>query len=65
MYYLIIKNLDVEKCIDKNKEDIYIENSSYNCEQTITFTKKKFVRNIRIYCSGLPGSAISAKIYSD
>jgi hypothetical protein len=65
MYYLVVKNLGVEKCIDMNEEDIYTKNSFYNCQQALTLVKKEFVKKIKISCTGLPGSVINAKVYRD
>lgn len=65
MYYLVVKNLGVEKCIDMNEEDIYSKNSPYNCQQSLTLVKKEFVRKIKISCTGLPGSLINARIFKD
>ena len=65
MYYLIIKNLGVEKCIDKNKDDIYRSNQSYNCYSDLDYRKKMFIRKIKIKCIELPDSKISATVYSD
>ena len=41
MYYLVVKNLGVEKCIDMNEEDIYTKNSFYNCKQEQKRVKKE------------------------
>jgi hypothetical protein len=65
MYYLVVKNLGVEKCIDMNEEDIYISNSFYNCQQELALIKKVFVRRIKIRCSGIPGKFLYARIFKD
>lgn len=65
MYYLVIKNLGIEKCINVNEEDIYINNNSYNCQQSFPLIKKVFVRKIKISCTGFSGSVLNAKIYKD
>jgi hypothetical protein len=65
MYYLVIKNLGVERCIDKNKDDIYKDNQYYHCNLNLDFTKKEFKRKIKIKCTGLPGKIINAIVYSD
>jgi hypothetical protein len=64
MYYLVIMNLDVEKCIDKSKKDIYTATQSYNCLKDLPFGKKVFVRNIKIRCIADPGNIINATVYS-
>ncbi len=65
MYYLIIKNLGVEKCIDMNKKDIYKDNASYNCQSSLPFVKKRFIRKIQIACTGFSASLLDAEVYSD
>lgn len=65
MYYLVIKNLGVEKCIDKNTDDIYNSNQSYHCKQSLSFEKKELIRRIKIRCTGLPGRLINAVVYKD
>jgi hypothetical protein len=65
MYYLVIKNLGVEKCIDKNTEDIYISNQSYDCKKVFSFEKRELVRKIKISCIGFPGKLINAVVYKD
>ena len=63
MYYLVIKNLGVERCIDKNREDIYKSEESYNCHSDLRSKKKVFIREIKIRCIEFPDSEIIAKVY--
>jgi hypothetical protein len=65
MYYLVIKNLGVEKCIDKNTEDIYNNNQSYDCKQALPFEKKEQIRIIKIRCTGISGKLVNALVYRD
>ena len=65
MYFLVIKNLGVEKCIDINKDDIYENGQHYKCNLDLDFVKNRMVKNIRISCTGLPRSVINAIVYSD
>jgi hypothetical protein len=65
MYYLVIKNLGVEKCIDKNKNDIYRSKGYYNCHSDLRFRKKVLIREIKIKCIEFPDSEIIASVYSD
>lgn len=65
MYYLVIKNLGVEKCIDKNTDDIYKDNQYYNCQQDLGYTKKEIKRKIKVNCIELPDRQITAIVYSD
>jgi hypothetical protein len=65
MYYLVIKNLGVERCIDKNKDDIYRSYHSYDCHPDLYFRKKVFIREIKINCIEIPDSEITAVVYSN
>lgn len=65
MYYLVIKNLNNEKCIDKNKNDIYTSGGSFSCLKTMAFNKTNFVRKIKIRCKEDPSYPIDAIVYSD
>ncbi len=65
MYYLVIKSLNNEKCIDKNKDDIYASGGRFNCQKTMAFNKTNFVRNIQIRCIEDPSHQIDATVYSD
>ena len=65
MYYLVIKNLGVEKCIDKNHDDIYEDNQYYSCLQDLYFVKTRVVKRIWISCTEIPGTVFNATVYSD
>jgi hypothetical protein len=65
MYYLVIKNLGIEKCIDKNTEDIYESNQSYECNKVLPFEKKELIKRIKIRCTVFPGRLINAVVYKD
>ena len=65
MYYLVIKNLGVERCIDSKKNDTYNNNQSYNCLQSLTFVRKVRVKRIRIRCIENPRRLINATVFSD
>jgi hypothetical protein len=65
MYYLVIKNLEVEKCIDKNQDDIYEDNQNFSFLQDLYFVKTKVVRRIEINCIEIPGTVFNATVYSD
>jgi hypothetical protein len=65
MYYLAIKNLGVEKCIDKNIENIYEDGQYYSFLPDISYVKNKIVRSIKIRCTEIPGKVFHAVIYSD
>jgi len=65
MYYLVIKNLGIEKCIDKNRNDIYENDQYYSCLQDLCFVKNKMIRRIKIKCTEISGTILNATVYSD
>jgi hypothetical protein len=65
MYYLAIKNLGIEKCIDKNKDDIYKDYQYYSYLPDFFFVRTRIVRYIKIKCIEIPGSVFDATVYSD
>jgi hypothetical protein len=65
MYYLVIVNLGVEKCIDKNKYDIYSDGYPCDCTQDLGRWGKKMVKNVTIDCINPPTASIQAIVYRD
>ncbi len=65
MYYLTIKNLGTEKCIDKNVKDIYEDYQYYSYLPDFFFVKNRIVKLIKIKCIEMPGSVFEATVYSD
>ncbi|MCK5137248.1 MAG: hypothetical protein KAR19_15800 [Bacteroidales bacterium] len=65
MYYLIVRNLGVEKCIDRSEDDVYENGMSFNCIPDLEFSVKEIVKKIEIYCTENPGERIIARVYSD
>jgi len=65
MYYLVIRNLGVEKCVDKNKQDCYTATRVVNCQKSLNFKKGAFVRKIMIRCIESPETLIEAIVYMD
>ncbi len=65
MYYLVIKNLGVEKCIDIRNEDYYTSTRIVNCQRSFDFGQVSFVRNIKIRCIESPETLIEAVVYTD
>jgi hypothetical protein len=65
MYYLAIKNLGVEKCIDKNVSDIYEDGQYYSYLPDLYFVKVKLVKRVIIKCIEIPGPLFNAIVYSD
>jgi hypothetical protein len=65
MYYLAVKNLGMEKCIDRNTEDIYEDGQYYSCLPSFFFVKNRIVKLIKIKCIEIPGPEFDATVYSD
>ena len=65
MFYLVIKNLGIEKCIDVNEEDIWVSGGTYDCRIGSEFKKGKVIRRIYIRCSQNPFSRVLATIWHD
>lgn len=65
MYYLTIKNLGTERCIDKNTEDIYEDDQYYSYLPDFFFVRNRIVKFIKIKCIEMPGSVFKATVYSD
>ena len=65
MYYLAIKNLGIEKCIDKNHDNIYENDQYYSFLPDLDFKKNKIVKRVRIKCIEIPGTIFIATVYSD
>ena len=63
MYYLVIRNLGVQKCIDSNRADIYVSGHCYTCSNDFPFIKERLMRRVWIRCGELPGSRLLATIY--
>jgi hypothetical protein len=65
MYYLVIKNLGVERCIDINGSDIWKSLRYYDCRKNLEFSKGRVVRRIFIRCVQKPESRMLATIWHD
>lgn len=65
MYYLAIKNLGIERCIDKNVEDIYEDDQYYSYLPDFFFVRSRIVKSVKIKCIEIPGPRFTATVYSD
>jgi hypothetical protein len=67
MYYLVKETLGRKRCIDRNENDIYEDDQSYNCLTYIPFNveDKSFLRSIQIRCINTQGRQTYADVYSD
>jgi hypothetical protein len=65
MYYLAVKNLGIEKCIDKNIDDIYLDSQYYSFLPDFLYVKNRIEKYIKIKCIELPGPDFNAIVYSD
>ena len=65
MYFLIVRNLGDERCIDRNADDVYKDGMSFNCTLSLEYIKKKFIREVMITCNENPGESFPAGVFSD
>ena len=65
MYYLAVKNLGIEKCIDKNTNDIYEDGQYYSYLTDFYYVKTRVVKRLKIKCIEIPGHVFNAIVYSD
>jgi hypothetical protein len=65
MYYLVIENLGVERCIHSGKEDSYRNGMSFSCTPDLDFQGGELVREISIVCSEVPDPPLKARVYRD
>jgi hypothetical protein len=65
MYFLLVKNLGVERCVDRNGEDVYHDGMSFDCRLDLECTGSEFVREIEISCNELPDKSIRARVVRD
>jgi hypothetical protein len=65
MYYLVIQNLGVERCIHQSDEDVYIDGMAFSCTLDLGFFPNKFLRDLSIVCIEVPDGPLKAKVYSD
>ena len=63
MYYLVVQNLDVVRCIHRNKEDVYRDGMSFSCTPDLEFPGGELVREIGITCSEVPDPPTRAMVY--
>ena len=65
MYYLIVENLGVERCIHMSEEDVYMDGMSFSCVPDLGNPGIEFVKDIRIVCIEAPDPPMGAKVYRD
>jgi hypothetical protein len=65
MYYLIVRNLGVERCIHSGTEDTYLDGMVFSCTPNLGFPGGELVREVRIICSELPDRPLTARVYKD
>ncbi len=63
MYYLVVQNLGVERCIHTSKIDQYQNGMSFNCTQDLGFPGGELIREISIICTELPDPPVKAKVF--
>jgi hypothetical protein len=65
MFYLVVRNLGVIRCIHSGEEDVYTDGMCFPCTPEVEFPGGELVKDIRIVCSEDPGLPIPAKVFSD
>jgi len=65
MYYLVVKNLGVEKCIHLSEKDLYTDGMSFICTSGLEFPGGELVRKVRIRCTEAPDPLLTAGVYRD
>ena len=65
MYFLVVKNLGVERCVDRDEEDIYQDGMSFDCRMDLDCQGQEFIREVEITCNELPGQRIKARVFRD
>ncbi|MCK4748223.1 MAG: hypothetical protein KAT15_14335 [Bacteroidales bacterium] len=65
MYYLIVRNLGAPRCIDRNKDDVYEDGMSFECNPQLDCSAKEFVKEVEITCIEHPDDSIIAMVFRD
>ena len=65
VFYLVVRILDEEKCIDSNASDIYADGDMFNCLRSLPFSKKRFLRKITVSCTQDPSVKAEASVYTN
>ena len=65
MYYLVVQNLDMARCIHWSGEDVYKDGMSFSCTPDLEFPGGEPVKEIGINCSENPDPPIFAIVYRD
>ena len=63
MYYLVVENLGVERCIHSGMDDLYRDGMSFSCIPDLEFPGGEFLREISIECSEIPDPPLKARVY--
>lgn len=63
MYYLVVQNLDVVRCIHKDVNDVYRDGMSFSCTPDFECPAREMVREIRFFCSENPAVRVRARVY--
>ncbi len=63
MYYLVVQNLGVERCIHRSGDDVYTDRMSLNCTPDLEFPGGDLVKEISISCSEVHGPWLRARVY--
>ncbi|RPI43306.1 MAG: hypothetical protein EHM46_04195 [Bacteroidetes bacterium] len=65
MFYLVVRNLGVDRCIDSSELDIYENGMAFNCTLDMEYRTTALIREIGVRCTEKPGQTFPARVYSD
>lgn len=63
MFYLVVQNLGVERCIHRSEENVYTDGMSLSCTPALEFPGGEPVKEISMFCSEVQGPPLRAKVY--
>ena len=63
MFYLLVQNLGVERCIHSGEEDVYTDGMTFSCTADLDFPGGEVVKEVSIVCSEVPDPPLKARVY--
>lgn len=63
MYFLTVRNLGVDRCIDISEKDHYKDGGQYSCSMSLHCPEGKFIREVQIRCADHPGLLMKAEVH--
>jgi len=65
MYYLVVTNLGIDRCVHRGEDDIYSDGKSFSCAPDLDFPGGELVRKVKIRCTEAPDPPVDARVYTD